>query len=324
MLLVHYQNGGFPSNPPVRHYRKIEIKVKKSIVDNHRRIFFHETSGNATLNIKQCCTVESMAKHNPELPVHVYLSSGERPQPLDPCPDHVLRHYANIKTELVDNSRYFTETRLHDWYESGVWRWSPSSVSHLSQHIRLVTIYKRGGLYMDLDYVGLKRLDEEKFFRKNVLFVDSDDKRMLSNGIFHFHAGHPFIDEVTQLLESDYKSEEFSVFGSKIYSDVYGEMCVPPELSNKTSDSRVKSYCSGIKLLAAKHFFPIRSSMWRTYYDDATPESVAALNGSYAARVWNLPESNGHMPIRFGTKQLYAVLAEEHCPLTAASHSKWN
>ena len=71
---------------------------------------------------------------------------------------------------------------------------------NLSDAIRLVLIEKLGGWYSDLDMLFLKPID--KF--KNALGGDDFDEKnqdpnylgeKLSNAIFHFEKGHPFIQK---------------------------------------------------------------------------------------------------------------------------------
>jgi hypothetical protein len=153
-----------------------------------RRIFFHETSGNAQLNFQQCCAVESAAKHNPDRPVQVFLrplvnyGCSIRPSPLFQSPPwlDVLSRYPNVDVILVNEDRYFAGTPLQDWYEKGEWLKSQHEVAHLSDYIRILSLYKGGGLYLDTDILTLKTYQGDKF--RNCLVYDSSDMNV-STGI---------------------------------------------------------------------------------------------------------------------------------------------
>nr|CAH0103428.1 unnamed protein product [Daphnia galeata] len=67
---------------------------------NNRRIFFHETSGDANLNFQQCCVVESAAKHNPDRPVQRQLAAISRR--LLSCLGNWIFHQLSMEVHLEE------------------------------------------------------------------------------------------------------------------------------------------------------------------------------------------------------------------------------
>jgi hypothetical protein len=280
-----------------------------NISADSRRIFFHETSGRGSLNFKQCCAVESVAKHNPDRPIQLLISGDRLDVSSGPWTDILMDHYANVAVILVDNDKYFRDSPLQLWYEKGEWRQSRFRIAHLSDYIRLVSLYRHGGLYMDLDYVVLKSLDEKLLH--NVLLVEGIDGQQLNNGVMHFEPGHRLISQLIQYLAAEYDPEDYYLHGPTALTHVYIRMC-----SNGTGRMKKKSsMCPDVSLLSYKHFCPIGPPFWHLYFEDASQQSLSMIRSSYGIHLWNFLSSNE--PIRMGTRQLYAILAAEHCPFTA-------
>jgi hypothetical protein len=301
LLIVYYLI--IPSN-----HRQQSVNINA----DGRRIFFHETSGRGNLNFRQCCAIESVAKHNSGRPVQLLISGDRLDDSTGPWMDILKDHYANVAVFLVDNGNYFSGSPLQKWYENGEWRDSRFRTAHLSDYIRLVSLYRHGGLYMDLDYVVLKPLDEKLLH--NVLLVEGADGKQLNNGVIHFEPGHRLIKELIQYLAAEYDPEDYYLHGPTALTNVYIRLCS----SNNGTAGRIKrksSVCPDVSLLSYKHFCPIGPPFWHLYFEEASRQSLSMINSSYGVHLWNFLSSNE--PIRMGTRQLYAILAAEHCPITA-------
>lgn len=299
VLIVYYFI--IPSNP---HQQSVKFNA------DSRRIFFHETSGRGSLNFKQCCAVESVAKHNPGRPVQLLISVTDR---LDvsngPWMDILKDHYPNVAVISLDNDKYFSGSPFQSWYEKGEWRQSRFRIAHLSDYIRLVSLHRHGGLYMDLDYVVLKPLDEKLLH--NVLLVEGNDGQQLNNGVMHFEPGHRLVNELIQYLAAEYDPEDYYLHGPTALTNIYIRLC-----SNGTGRMKKKSpMCPDVSLLSYKHFCPIGPPFWHLYFEEASDQSLSMISSSYGVHLWNFLSSKE--PIRMGTRQLYATLAAKNCPITA-------
>jgi hypothetical protein len=284
-----------------------------------RRIFFHETSGNAQLNFQQCCAVESAAKHNPDRPVQLFL----RPFATD-CPFHsesllfqsppwldVLSRYPNVDVILVNEDRYFAGTPLQDWYEKGEWLKSQHKVAHLSDYIRILTLYKGGGLYLDTDILTLKTYQGDKF--RNCLVYGSGRMGVFSNGVMHLERGHWLSAEIIRLLAEEYDKEAYAYHGPAVVSEVMGRMCgVVAGHSNS-------NHCEDVKLLSDRFFYPIEAPFSHVIFNDhgnkTDKETLIKIRKSYGLHLWN-SLSYVHQPVRIDSNQIFSVLARQHCPHT--------
>lgn len=71
---------------------------------------------------------------------------------------NAVQSYPNVKFRNVNCYDYAKNTPAERWIENDEIFLSPYFVTHLSDFLRLVSLYKFGGIYFDLDFVVLKKL----------------------------------------------------------------------------------------------------------------------------------------------------------------------
>ena len=72
----------------------------------------------------------------------------------------MINRYSNVKIVVIDDVEdYFHGSPMEDWYKKGQWRDSKWRVQHMSDYIRMVSLYKAGEMYLDLDIVTIKSYD---------------------------------------------------------------------------------------------------------------------------------------------------------------------
>lgn len=131
---------------------------------------------------RQACAVESAARQNPNHDIFVLffspvgLKDGVEPQILKK-----LRNFTNIHFRNVDLWRYSKNTDIYDWLSSNKLFDSMYLFEHLSDIVRMLSLYNYGGYHLDLDVIVLKNLDElgENFV--------SRDGPYINNAILHLH-----------------------------------------------------------------------------------------------------------------------------------------
>ncbi|KAK4025353.1 lactosylceramide 4-alpha-galactosyltransferase [Daphnia magna] len=275
--------------------------------DSNRRIFFHETSGRSDLGLRQTCTVESAARHNPDRPIQVFMTA-DRLDYSSPWLE-ILQTYSNVNIVLVDPKGYFANTPLEHWYNDGEWRQSIYNIVHLSDYIRVLTLLKGGGMYMDLDFVTIKPLDDKQLW--NFFLIETAEMKLLSNSVLHLERGHRLIDEMIHRLVKYYDVDDYMWHGPSMISNIMSKNCGvkrgQPESNN----------CTDVRLLPHNYFAPISNTEWEFLFSDATEGNMAVVkNGSYGVHCWG-GKSVNH-PLDLQSNQIYAVLAREHCPITVA------
>lgn len=93
-----------------------------------------------------------------------------------------LRKYGNIHFRNMDLWKYSTDTPVDEWAKTNKLFRSTFLYEHMSDYLRAVTLFKYGGLYMDLDIVVQKSLNE---LGENFLGDDWGD--VVAGGVMHLN-----------------------------------------------------------------------------------------------------------------------------------------
>ena len=67
----------------------------------------------------------------------------------------MLREYSNIKFKYVNIKELSKQTPLHQWLKSDSLKYSKYVVSHTSDVLRYLLLYKFSGLYLDMDVIAI-------------------------------------------------------------------------------------------------------------------------------------------------------------------------
>lgn len=110
-----------------------------------------------SLHRRQVCAVESAAKMNPDYKVYV-LYTCPIYGTLQDSSEYVqtLFTYPNVHLWKLDIERLFSKTPLEKWDFQAAIKSSLWPMEHSSDVLRIVTLWKYGGTYLDLDFVILK------------------------------------------------------------------------------------------------------------------------------------------------------------------------
>lgn len=295
-----------------------------NVYETNQRIFFHETSGRNELGLKQCCVIESAAKNNPDRPVQLFLrpstdcsTESSLSETLHSPPWlEVLSQYPNVVSVLVNDHHYFSGTPLEAWYNRGEWRKSRFNTAHLADYIRILTLYKGGGLYLDLDILILKSLSDTKF--RNCLVFEDALKNDIGNSVMHLESGHWLPTEIMKRIGEDYDPEDYSYHGPIAVKKVMSDFCAVED------GKPMPVKCKDIHLLNRKHFYPIPSYLSQTLFsyngNKTDIKTLAKIKKSYGLHLWNSLK-HIHEPIKLNSNQVFSILARQHCPLTVAKAS---
>lgn len=89
----------------------------------------------------------------------------------------LLTNYQNIRLRCIDFLTYIEHTPLQAFVQSEAMHSSIYLVEHRSDLLRVLTLWKFGGVYMDLDMISLKPIPLINFFSAD------PDVIILNNGI---------------------------------------------------------------------------------------------------------------------------------------------
>lgn len=112
---------------------------------------------------RQSCAIESAAKSNPDWDVFVLFASPRGVYNDSSIPPPILierlQSYPNIHLRNVNLWTFVKDTPAEEWLNEGRLFRSRFLREHVSDFLRLLTLYQFGGTYLDLDTVVLKSLN---------------------------------------------------------------------------------------------------------------------------------------------------------------------
>uniref|UniRef100_A0A1B0C2A1 Uncharacterized protein n=1 Tax=Glossina palpalis gambiensis TaxID=67801 RepID=A0A1B0C2A1_9MUSC len=268
-------------------------------------IFFHETSGEwkklafpsiyqsvderinyAHLTFRQACAIESAALHNRKSDVFVlfaasrYIDAAIRNE----SRFKVLLHYKNVHFRNVHLWSYTLNTPGYAWLKKDEVFMSRYFVSHISDFLRFMTLWRFGGTYLDTDTITLKSLE---LLPPNYAGIESK---------FNVAAGN-------------YKYNEWNTNGPGVITNIACEICNSTEI-RKMPYLRT---CKGFHIHDHKLFYAIRYPYWEDFFESKKAKSVLKqLRQSYVAHFWNKLSAGRNFAIGDGCA--YDILAQQHCP----------
>lgn len=238
-----------------------------------RNIFLLETSGRKSIDSREACAIESAARQNPEWTVF-YLSLEDTT-----CRymDKLTSRIHNVQHRTSSPEKIFRDTIMSDWYLSGIWTTSPYKVMHLSDALRLVLLWKYGGVYVDLDVVVLGSFDEVRNSVCRELFPD------VGNAVMAFDKGHPFLLHCMRELANSYRPMDYPYNGPRLLDRVLCELCTEEVFYNEESFE-----CAGVRVLGSKAFFPVSYPEWqRPFLAKDTDGVQTDCKNSTVIHLWN-------------------------------------
>lgn len=118
---------------------------------------------------RQVCAIESAAANNPQRDVFVlivaptgYLLNGN-----DPIYLQILKSYPNVFFRNLNIPKFVAKNKLvAKWISTGELFASKFLQVHVSDFLRLATLYNFGGVYLDLDFIVVSDLNalESNYF----------------------------------------------------------------------------------------------------------------------------------------------------------------
>lgn len=176
---------------------------------------------------------------------------------------------------------------------------------HLSDYLRIATVFKGGGLYLDLDMLILKPL-ETAMFRNFLLF--ENHKHLIANAFFQLDQKHPIIGELVDLLRRNYRPDSYIYHGPEAFTKALRRYC------NISSDLIRIDRCRNIKLMPNRVMDPFGPYLgWDIYFNEAKPQHLKRAYSSYAIHHFR---SAGRNEINMTSKQFFGIMAQRNCPVT--------
>ena len=169
--------------------------------------FFIESSGAGSLDVRQACSVESFARLNPTLTTYVLIvpKGGKQIDIKATTMKNLMENYKNVRIRKLHLDGYFAGTPLEQWYHCSDWNYGKFYTVHLSDILRLLTLFKYGGYYFDLDIIHLKPIEKglHNFLAHGIPSDKSDP--YFNNAAIHAEAQHPFLLSALEDFRINYR-----------------------------------------------------------------------------------------------------------------------
>ncbi|XP_026729061.1 lactosylceramide 4-alpha-galactosyltransferase-like isoform X2 [Trichoplusia ni] len=240
------------------------------------------------------CSIEAAARTHPKREVYVLFSAPVSENVLKRSCLAKLLQFDNIKAARVHIDMYAKgstiEPILLDLDESNY------PIQHTSDILRILTLNKWGGIYLDTDMIVVKSLDE---LPPNWVAKQSDFS--LASGILSFakdEVGRNVTKRILELLSQNFDPYDWIANGPYIVQNAVLPLCMTGNISEN---------CNGIKIMPYELFYPLHYSLWKFFF---RVETFSTTESPYSYHMWNYLSSAE----KIEKGSLYQVLAKKYCP----------
>ena len=202
------------------------------------------------------------------------------------------------------------EIFLETFFRSFALGTSPYRATHTADAVRLLLIYKYGGMYLDLDYVVLRDLTHYK----NMLLEEGETpgkgKLAVTNSAFMFTAKHPFLLAAMKALEERYNKNCWDCIGPKLLTGVAKNM------TNATMINDIPA-SANINVTPMKRMMPVKWNFAQRLYFPEKPVSFKTWEKMFqhSSTVHFFGKMTECTAVRDDPRySAYAVLGPRYCP----------
>ncbi|XP_026669984.1 lactosylceramide 4-alpha-galactosyltransferase-like [Ceratina calcarata] len=257
------------------------------------------------LKSRQGCAVESAARMNPNMTVYLLLVSRSKVPNQSTKFFDQLESYPNVRIRCVYLDKYMENTPLEKWYKRGVWKESQWPISHMSDVLRYLTLWKYGGIYLDLDVVVTKSLEDLKNF------AGIQDEETVNSAVIGFDCsplGRFMAYRCIHDLKMNFRGDSWAHNGPGVITRMLQKFC-----STKKIEELTTKRCHGFEIFSPSVFYPIRYENWTMYFKDEEKErTIELMKEARVIHLWNKLSKYKEVPVESDVP--YAILARRHCP----------
>ncbi|KAJ0177450.1 hypothetical protein K1T71_007459 [Dendrolimus kikuchii] len=276
----------------------------KNFKPKENSIFFHETSCRGALTSRQACAIEAAARIHPGRDIYVLFSSPVDEFTFKESVISKLKVLSNINYARVHIKEYANNTPLELLVESNRIDKANFKVQLSSDILRFLTLYKWGGIYLDMDMIVAHNLDA---LGKN--WAALEDTQLVNGAVLAIgkdKIGRNVIKAVMQEINNSYDPQIFNYNGPGAITRVLERWCNSSELETWNA-----SKCGGFSVYDPEHFFPIDFEDYKKYFEPGEVKDVVKdVTKVYTYHLWNKLSSNTTVD----KNSPYAKLAKKYCP----------
>ncbi|KAJ2954140.1 hypothetical protein O0L34_g2365 [Tuta absoluta] len=289
------------------HRTKCERGCDIPVVDQNFRtkkktIFFIETSCLGGLKTKLACSVESAATANPNWYILVLFAGPLKPTFKNSKTYKALLRIPNVYFYKIDTEAFAKGTPLEDIFTTNFLKKSLYPVGHASDFMKLLVMYKFGGVYLDLDVVVMNSFDSLP--SNFIALQDVDDTASGILAVAKDDVGRNFIDLTMRDLAENFTLTGWNGNANDVYSRTLEKMCNISKFSQN-------DICQGFHIMPHDLFYPIKYEDWILYYVSSNDEDYNIdASTAYMHHTWNAYGTR----INLRSNTLLGRLYERYCP----------
>ncbi|XP_028173012.1 lactosylceramide 4-alpha-galactosyltransferase-like [Ostrinia furnacalis] len=282
------------------HYLEAEdvLPSADKVKFSSKSIFFHETSCKGGLDARQACAVESTARSHPDWEINVLFTA---PATKDTLINNsvLLGQFQNVNFYRIHVVKYAEDTPLKKFVARGALNRTRWRISHASDVLRYLSLYKWGGVYLDLDVVVAKPLGS---LVKN--WAARESGIAVAAGAMAFSddkVGRQVAEAAIRDIKWNYRGDVWGHNGPGVITRVLKNMCSTADVWKMTTAT-----CRGFEVYGPEYFYPIEWQKAHVYFERGHID----MDKAYVYHVWN--HFSQHFKIQRGSP--YDTLAKTFCP----------
>lgn len=249
---------------------------------------------------------------NPDLDVFVLFSYevgyfNKTPLPLIDA----LLTYKNVFLRQFKVEDYVKQTPLEEWFKTGKISSSRYYVYHVSDILRVLTLWRYTGTYLDGDVIVRKPVSA---VGTNFACIQADG--LINSAIFSFDGklGRTLAERNFKEVIDHFNGDAWTGNGPKILSDLVKKMC------NTTDPHKMnRKNCGGFEVLPTEECYAINYSEGsQKFFNSSFLEEVLhKTKDSFAIHFWNVMTGGDKSSTRQNAP--YVIIAREYCPTVYAA-----
>jgi lactosylceramide 4-alpha-galactosyltransferase len=287
---------------------KLVRKKPKRTTANVYNIHFIETNESKTIfDYRQLCSIESAAKHNPNAIVRVKSLKAKLEN------TSLFEKYPNIEFRVIIIDKYVNDTPLQNL--TGFLASHPSRntinsyyhIAHVSDALRLVTIYKYGGFYSDLDTITIRNL--EPLVNYCGFCFENQEQTELTNSFFVCKKRHPVLHRLMDMYMKDYDGSWITV-GPQLISKHLPIFCNASNVD--LSIGKSKHECD-VVTFPHRYHAPIHWTKIESLFNANTPLYAQDLKDAYQIHFNTFMTQT--FKLNWNSSNFYEIFASLNCPV---------
>lgn len=297
-------------------YLTLENILKAKHHPKHgKNIFFLDTTRmkrrkkERAFTCRQACAVESAALMNPHLKIFVTFVSRHKHDNKISFTRHVeaMLRYRNVYVNRLDLIKFSKSTPMENFFKSDKLNSSHFIVSHTSDALRFLILWKYGGTYLDSDVIVQKRLDSVP-----ANYVCDETDNAVNGAVINIERGFKgrwlaklFMDELIQ----NFNGTVWGSNGPLLITRVLHNLCK----TNETQQMIEMGDCEGFHVLPNNLCYPILGLGWEKLFKESEAEKCQkAAADSIVVHFWN--NLSKKTSLKADSNAFYTQLGRKFCP----------